>query len=599
MSSSGKQEKHTRKFITTLFKTMNQIKVKSFDEIKSQVISDLNSFTKDITTIYDDNNDTLGHLTVKEDKLEPVHLIIESYLHILGVTDIFFDWLFRENAQNQTLFDICAYNGNKAIIKYLYSVLSKTNESKLRLTERRNNIFHYAAQNNQCYPIIFFYEKLQNYFKEHLIIDIPNQNGITPFLYACIKGSKQVMDLLLDLGVNINAIDNDGNTCLHYAVMSNSRRVVKKLLVRGANRNIKNKEGQTPYDKAKSVGYNEVAECLLIKNALQTHCCGHNNITAIKGNKNNLILLFLVMLLLIIKIIYITNVSYIYSGDFKRDFIPFVPLIEASFHDNDDPTKYPYNFSYDKIEKYTDLFNHCIIKEDKHCFFEIGAMGLSLAFDITMLFVIVPFLICSMNIYEKKKSKKKTPSLAALFEEDKAVCVKCRSVIDSTTIHCIVCNACVKNFDHHCVWLNTCINSKNISKFKCFIISMLFFFLFNLLLFILNIIAMFTTIIPHNFYSIIFKVNCTEYPDIIENDNRKCYQEETILNYLFPIIFFCFNFFLGIGCLYALFFILIPVLKVNCKCNKKKTNTSTFEDQLLSDSKASEGLLISNTIETN
>ena len=30
------------------------------------------------------------------------------------------------------------------------------------------------------------------------------------------------MDLLLDLGVNINSVDKDGNTCLHYAVMSKS-----------------------------------------------------------------------------------------------------------------------------------------------------------------------------------------------------------------------------------------------------------------------------------------------------------------------------------------------------------------------------------------
>lgn len=598
MSTSGKPEKQTRKFIRTLFKTINQIKVKSFDEIKSQVISDLNSFTKDVTTICDDNNNTLGHLTVKDDKIEPVHLIIESYLHILGVTDTFFDWLFKENNDRQTLFDICAYNGNKDIIKYLFSVLSKTNESKLRLTERRNNIFHYAAQNNQCYPIIFFYEKLQNYFKEHLIIDIPNENGITPFLYACIKGSKQVMDLLLDLGVNINAIDNDGNTCLHYAVMSNSKRVVKKLLVRGANRNITNKEGQTPYAKAKSVGFHEVAECLLIKNSIQTHCCGHNNVTAIKGNKNNLILLFLVMLLLLIKIIYITNIAYIYTGDFKRDFIPFVPLLEASLHDKY-PEQYEYYNSYDKIENYTELFNHCIIEADKHCLLEMGAMGLSIAFDITMLFVIVPFLLCSANVYEKKKSKRKVPSLAELFEEDKAVCVKCRSVIDSTTIHCIVCNACVKNFDHHCVWLNTCINSRNISKFKCFITSMLFFFLFNLLLFILNIIAMTTTIIPHKFYSLIFKANCTEYSNVIENDNRPCFQDSSFLNNLQSITFFLFNFLLAIGCLYALIFILIPVLKVNCKCNKKRTNVSTFEDQLLSDSKQSEGLLISNTIGNN
>ena len=149
------------------------------------------------------------------------------------------------------MFDVAAERGNINIIQYLFVILSKTSEERLQLREHKNNLFHFAAQHNQCYPIIFFYEKLQNYFKETLIIDTPNENGITPFLYACIKGSKQVIDLLLDLGVNINSVDKDGNTCLHYAVMSNSPRVVKKLLVRGANIELKNIKGQTPYMLAK------------------------------------------------------------------------------------------------------------------------------------------------------------------------------------------------------------------------------------------------------------------------------------------------------------------------------------------------------------
>ena len=39
--------------------------------------------------------------------------------------------------------------------------MSKTSESQLHLTDKANNLFHHAAQNNQCYPIIFFYEKLK------------------------------------------------------------------------------------------------------------------------------------------------------------------------------------------------------------------------------------------------------------------------------------------------------------------------------------------------------------------------------------------------------------------------------------------------------
>ena len=347
------------------------------------------------------------------------------------------------------MFDVAAERGNINIIQYLFVILSKTSEERLQLREPKNNLFHFAAQHNQCYPIIFFYEKLQNYFKETLIIDTPNENGITLFLYACIKGSKQVIDLLLDLGVNINSVDKDGNTCLHYAVMSNSPRVVKKLLVRGANRELKNIKGQTAYMLAKENKFDNIADILEMKNFCKKCFLGADEVTAIKGNKNNLLMLFLIMFLMLLKFIYICNIAYIYIGDFKLDTFPFVVDITKAFSLYPDKINYNYTnyllkFPKDKIEKFKELFdNKCIISSDTNCVFEITIMGLSLTMDITMMLIIVPFLLCSMNTFMKKTSKKKTPSLAALFEEGKHVCVQCRNEIDSTTVHCIVCNRCV------------------------------------------------------------------------------------------------------------------------------------------------------------
>ena len=82
----------------------------------------------------------------------------------------------------------------------MYSIISKTTENKFRITENRKGIFHYAAMFNQCYPIIYFHEKLQKFFKKITIIDIPSELGITPLHCACIKGSRNAVDLLLDLG---------------------------------------------------------------------------------------------------------------------------------------------------------------------------------------------------------------------------------------------------------------------------------------------------------------------------------------------------------------------------------------------------------------
>ena len=182
--------KETRKFISTLLKTCAQAKVKGYDDIKSQVISDLNSFSKDISLIRSENNDTLGILAVIEDKIDTVRIIIDSYLHILASTEQFFNWVFEYNKDKANLFDVAAERGNINIIQYLFVILSKTSEVRLELKEPKNNLFHFAAQHNQCYPIIFFYEKLQSYFKETLIIDTPNENGITPLLYASKEANK-------------------------------------------------------------------------------------------------------------------------------------------------------------------------------------------------------------------------------------------------------------------------------------------------------------------------------------------------------------------------------------------------------------------------
>ena len=567
-SEKPRSRKDNRKFITTLLKTCGQVKLKSFDEIKLQVISDLNTFTNDITLIYDDNGDSLAHLSVKEDKYETVCLIIDSYLYILGINETFFNWLFSKNNNRENIFDLCAQKGNIKIIQYLYSIMSKTSESQLHLTDKANNLFHHAAQNNQCYPIIFFYEKLQNYFKDQLIIDIPNENGITPFHYACIKGSKEVMDLLLDLGVNINSVDKEGNSCLHYAVESNNKRVVKKLLVRGANRNIKNFEGDTPYDKAVKNRNNEIANILEMKNFFQTHFLGKKNVTAIKGNRNNLLLLFLVLFLVLFKLIYVCRLSSAGAGDFKTDFIPFIidEFIQESYSSN--------------ITNYQDLFSKCIlngIMEKKNCYIEISITGITMLFDLALLIVVIYFLCFSMKIFTKKNTKKKVPSLAKLFEEDKPVCVKCRNKMEATTTHCIVCNSCVKEFDHHCFWLNNCINRKNRRKFIFFVCTMVSFLTMNLLFFTINIVIS-QNIYMSYFYEVVFGISCNN-----KNSETKCYNEQW-KDQLVKGLFIAANGLLSIGCLYGLLFIVFPVIKGMCNCcqKKKSKRISEFEQNLLS-----------------
>ena len=83
------------------------------------------------------DRETLAHLIIKFDKYKRADIIIESYINLLGITDVFFNWLLCENNENETSLDLCAKIGNREIIKYMYGIISKATESKFRITENR------------------------------------------------------------------------------------------------------------------------------------------------------------------------------------------------------------------------------------------------------------------------------------------------------------------------------------------------------------------------------------------------------------------------------------------------------------------------------
>ena len=508
-TSTLDERKIMRKLINEIMSNVRKYKRIDTEVLKETIKKIMINSKKEITSIKDEEDNNLARLAVKEDKYEIVSIIINIYIDFLNYSEEFFKWFLEENSQKETVLELCANRGNIEIIKYIYSIISKTTEDKFRLEEKRNNIFHHAAMNNQCYPIIFFFEKLQNLFKKHLIIDLPNQYGITPLHYACFHGSKEVIDLLIDLGVNINSKDQDGNTCLHFAVKSKNVRVIKKLLVRGASKDIKNNDGQLPINLAEENGDNDMIETLK-KISLCEKLRYKNEIKAIKGNSNNLLLLFTIILLMLASIIYIMRINYLKLGKIRKDFIPFIPevtqlaLRRAICKDmygveiqNCNKTNVINESEIKFIEKITkvenlnisDLFSGKVLKGISTEEYLIHIIiTLFILFDAPVIYFLVSFLCFDKAVFLKRNKKKEQPSLTKLYEkaENRPVCVKCRAIIDSRTVHCVVCNACVPNFDHHCFWLNTCISLKSLPQFKCFLIFLILCLVFNIIFFCIS-----------------------------------------------------------------------------------------------------------------
>jgi ankyrin repeat protein len=477
-------------------------KLMNSENIQNSIIKTINNSEINPSYIKNQNGETLTHLIIKEDKLESLELIIESYITLLGFSDRFFEWFLSENKDGQTVLDICVKYSNKDIIKYIYEIVSKTTESNFRLKENRKGIFHYAAIHNKIYPIIYFYEKLQRFFKNFLIIDVPTENGMTPLHYSCQNGNKEISNLLIDLGANLNWKDNKGNTCLHYAVNSGSVSLVKKLVMLGADKNIKNKEGNLPLDLAEEKKDNEIInilrdkKCSIIKSLFNIE---HKEIKSLKNNYYNYFVFFIVILFMILyKWYFLLKIYLVYQDNNKYDIIPFIYDISTirTICLNVYPEK-EYNecqINSVSIGSYTQ-FTNCslnIINNIKLLFNEdtIGYNFLEIfyiiqwifsLFEIIILFIIIKFLFLPKNIYMKQNEISKTTTLIKLYEENKNFCPKCRIIKTDTTVHCIICDRCVKDFVYHCDFLNICICGENLPLYKKLIYLISAYLIYNIL----------------------------------------------------------------------------------------------------------------------
>jgi pectate lyase len=96
-----------------------------------------------------------------------------------------------------------------------------------------------------------------------------NSGGDTALERATEKGHKEVVELLIAHGANINAIRQTlpGGTSLHLAVMSGHKDIVELLIAKGADVNAKNSEGETALDVALDRNQKDIIELLVAKGA--------------------------------------------------------------------------------------------------------------------------------------------------------------------------------------------------------------------------------------------------------------------------------------------------------------------------------------------
>lgn len=92
--------------------------------------------------------------------------------------------------------------------------------------------------------------------------DVIDKNGFTPLMYCIQNEKKEMIDFLLDKDIDINKVNNIGNTALFYAVFKSKNKtgIIEKLLKKGADMNISNNTGISPLSLANSMANEKVKD---------------------------------------------------------------------------------------------------------------------------------------------------------------------------------------------------------------------------------------------------------------------------------------------------------------------------------------------------
>uniref|UniRef100_A0A8C8RDH1 Acyl-CoA-binding domain-containing protein 6 n=1 Tax=Pelusios castaneus TaxID=367368 RepID=A0A8C8RDH1_9SAUR len=126
------------------------------------------------------------------------------------------------------------------------------------IREEDKNIFDYCRENN----IDHVTKAIQS---KNVDVNMKDEEGRALLHWACDRGHKNLVSVLLQHAADVNSQDGEGQTALHYASACEFFDIVELLLKSGADPTLLDQEGCLP---------EEVTDCKAITSMLQQHRAG-------------------------------------------------------------------------------------------------------------------------------------------------------------------------------------------------------------------------------------------------------------------------------------------------------------------------------------
>lgn len=157
--------------------------------------------------------------------------------------------------------DLILYGAIRHNLTDIVLLLLKQNVNVNMQENNENSMLYYAIKNNNEALVEGLIAKGAN------IHDRDIETGTTFLGVAVLHANQNIIKMLLNAGIHIDEVDDQGQTALHQAAQLNSTEIAKILVARGIDWNIVDNQGRTAEELAQTDEMKEFFLCIFFVNA--------------------------------------------------------------------------------------------------------------------------------------------------------------------------------------------------------------------------------------------------------------------------------------------------------------------------------------------